>query len=103
MEEKVITLPGRDEMQKRLLAINGSSHLQQKFYPILLEYAGRQLFPQGVVTMLVLAIHDYIEGMPPMMSDLMYMSAPKFIEALVDNPEDAERAKTFLQDALSAK
>ena len=67
MNKKTVTLPDRDEMLKRLLKVSNDSHAQERFYPILLQSAGRVLVAQGVVMMLALAIHDYTEGMPPMM------------------------------------
>src|SRR3989344_5470785 len=102
MSEKIITLPNREEMLQRLLKVNDDSHAQEKFYPILLAEAGRELVAQGVVMMLALAIHDYTEGLPPVMVSLMYMHAPRFIDALVDDVETAKEAKDFLQAALSS-
>lgn len=102
MEERVITLPDQDEMLKRLLKVNDNSHLQEWFYPILLKQAGQECVSQDIVMMLALAIHDYTEGMPPAMANLMYRQVPKFIDALVSDEEIAQEAKSFLQKALSA-
>lgn len=102
MSEKVIILPNRDEMLARLLKVNDGSHLQERFYPTLLEQAGQERVAQGVVMMLVFAIHDYVEGLPPAMAGLMYKQAPDFIDALVNDPEIAKEAKDSLQEALSA-
>ena len=101
--EKVITLPNREEMLARLLKVNDNSHMQEKFYPILLEDAGQKRVALGVVTMLALAIHDYTKGMPPIMASTLYMEAPHFIDALVDDPEAAKEAKVFLQEAMEGK
>ena len=103
MNKKTVTLPDRDEMLKRLLKVSDNSHAQERFYPILLQSAGRVLVAQGVVMMLTLAIYDYTEGMPPMMTNLMYMQAPHIIEALVDDKEIADQAKAFLQETLTTK
>ena len=102
MSEKVITLPNRDEMLKRLLKVSDNSHMQERFYPILLKQAGQERVARGIVMMLALAIHDHVEGMPPVMANLMYMQAPDFIDALVSDAETAKAAKSFLQEALSA-
>ena len=99
--EKVITLPNREEMLARLIKVSDNSHLQDRFYPILLEAAGQERVPQGIVMMLAFAIHDYTEGMLPMMTNVMYMQAPGFIDALVSDPEAAKEAKNHLQKALS--
>ena len=93
MIEKVITLPNRDEMLERLLKVSDNSHLQERFYPILLKQAGQERVLQGIVMMLALAIHDYVEGMPPVMANLMYMQAPDFIDALVSDAETAKESK----------
>lgn len=103
MSGKVITLPNREDMLQRLLEVNDDSHAQERFYPILLQSAGQERVAQGIVMMLALAIHDYTEGLPPMMVNLMYMQAPQFIDVLVDDTEVAEQAKAFLQKALSTK
>ena len=102
VDKKVITLPDRDEMLQRLLKVNDDRHVQERFYPILLESAGQERTARGVVLMLTLAIHDYVEGMP-VMSDHMHMLVPRFIEALVDDKEVAEQAESFLQETLEAK
>jgi len=102
MSEKVITLPNRDEMLERLLKVDDNSHTQEGFYPILLKQAGQERVAQGIVMMLALAIHNYVEGMPPFMANLMYMLAPDFIDALVSDAETAKEAKNFLREALSA-
>src|SRR3989338_1204034 len=98
--QKVIALPNREEMLARLIKVSDNSHLQERFYPILLKAAGQERVPQGIVMMLALAIHDYTEGMPPMMANLMYMQAPGFIDALVTDPEAAQEAKGLLQEVL---
>lgn len=103
MKERLITLPNREEMLERLKKVNDVDHTRQKFFPVLLKEAGRELLPQGVVMMLAIAIHNYTEGMPSMMSSLMYMSAPMYIDALVSDPEAAEEAKAFLNEALASK
>jgi hypothetical protein len=56
------TLPNKDEMLARLIAVDDNSHLQQKFYPRLLKNAGTVKVPMGVVMMLTLAIHDLHGG-----------------------------------------
>jgi len=50
--------------------------------------------------MLVLAIHDYTQGLPPQMATSMYMQAPNFIDALVADPVVAEQVKKSLKDSL---
>lgn len=103
MSEKVITLPNRDEMLRRLIGVSDTMLQQERFYPLLLESAEGERSAQGVAAMLVLAIHDYVEDLPPIMARLMYPLAPKFVEALVDDQEVAEEAKSLLEEAFSVK
>ena len=103
MSEKTVILPDHEEMFRRLLGVSDDAYMQERFYPILLKKAGRQLVAPGVVMLLTLAIHDFVDGMPPGMANAMFAQAPDFIDALVTDAEVAEQAKTFLREALSAK
>jgi hypothetical protein len=100
-DKETIVLPDHEEMITRLIKVDDNPHLQERFYPILLKAAGQKRVPQGIVMMLALAIHDYTEGMPPMMASLMYMKAPDFIDALINDTVVAEETKKLLQSALS--
>ena len=103
MSDKVINLPNKDDMLERLKAVDAGSHVVEQFYPILLKNAGQERVAQGVVMMLVLAIHDYAKGLPPMMSTLMMMNAPRYIDALVGDADVAQEAKDALAAALAPK
>ena len=100
MSETRVVLPDRAEMIKRLIRVSDDAHLQERFYPILLKSAGRELVPAGIVMMLTLAIHDYTENLPPVIASLLYMKADDFIDALVDNFEVSQQAKGFFKEAL---
>lgn len=102
MNDKVITLPNHEEMLGRLLKISDETHLKEGLYPILLESAGQTRVAGGVVITLALAIHDYTEGLPPAMANLLYKQVPDFIDALIDDKEVAEQAKKFFQEAITA-
>jgi hypothetical protein len=93
------TLPNKDEMLARLIAVNDNSHLQQKFYPRLLKDAGTVKVPMGVVMMLTLAVHDYTAEMPPMMAGILSMRLPDFIDALIPVSKAAEEAKKLWKEA----
>jgi hypothetical protein len=99
-EVKVITLPNREEMLKRLLLVDADGYLVEKFYPLLLKDAGRQLVAKGVVMLFIQTLHDYTDGMPPMMWSVMFSRVPDYIDALVDDKEVATEAKAFLQEAM---
>ena len=40
MNDKVITLPDAESMLQRLNKVDDNSHLQERFYPLLLKNAG---------------------------------------------------------------
>jgi hypothetical protein len=92
-DEGVFTLPNKEEMLARLMKVNSNSHFAEKLYPRLTRSAGREKVPMGVVMMLTLAIHDYMEGLPPMMGALVEKQVPEFIDALIPDPKAAEEAK----------
>jgi hypothetical protein len=95
MSDKVITLPGQEEMLQRLIQVNDNAHAQERFYPILLKSAGEARVAAGVVVMLQLAIYDYTEGLPPMIGGLLQMRLDDYIDALVDDEEVRKAAKDF--------
>jgi hypothetical protein len=102
MDPKIIELAERGEMLKSLLRVNDEPRMQHRFYPILLEDAGRKFYPEGVAMVMLLAIYDYTKDMPPFMFGSFNVHAPKFIDALVSDQEAAAEAKKFLQEWLSA-
>jgi hypothetical protein len=102
MKDKVIYLPSKEEMLRRLVSVNPETHFQDHFYPLLLKHAETKIVAVGVVTMLTLAIIDYTEGMLPVFANIMYSHVPSFIEALIDDVEVKEEAKKFFMDSLEA-
>lgn len=101
MSEKVITLPQADDMFRRLVQVNDSAHLRERFYPLLLEHAGTEKVPDGVTLMVMLAIAEYTGNLPVVVQSAMLVSAPRFIDALVDDAEVAAEAKQLFADAIS--
>ena len=98
--EKIIKLPEREEMLKRLISVSDNDRMQERFYPILLKNAGEERVAMGVVMMFVLAIADYTDGMPAALSAVLMMYVPSFVDALIDDKEVAQDAKNFLEKAL---
>ena len=96
-----ITLPDHDEMLRRLVSARDNPHYQERFYPLLLQNAGQEKVSMGVVMMFTLAIHDYGQGMPPMVTNLVMRDVPDFIDALIDDKTVAQEAKDFLEQTLS--
>jgi len=83
MKNKVITLPNRKEMLRRLNEVSRKSYLQENFYPILLKSAEQELAVQEFVIMFMQAINHYTENMPSIAKRMMYKLVPEFIEALL--------------------
>ncbi|HRY22324.1 MAG TPA: hypothetical protein P5311_00975 [Candidatus Dojkabacteria bacterium] len=101
MNDKVITLPDADDMLHRLIEVDDINHLQERFYPLLLRNAGEEKVATGVVMMITLAIHDYSEGMPPMIQGLMSMNMENYLKALIDDEEVLQEAIEFFQEVKS--
>ncbi len=101
-EEGVTVLPAADKMLQSLIAVDDQPHFQERFYPILLKDAGREVGAKGIVMMLSLAIYDYTKGMPQIVAALMQCMIPRFIDALVTDPKVAEAAKAFHAEVMQA-
>jgi hypothetical protein len=93
MGEKAIVLPDGEEMLRRLVAVNGDAHYQERFYPLLLKSAGKRLRPPGVVLMFTLAVRDYAQGASPVLATQAYMEVPDFVDALSTTKEWPKRSK----------
>lgn len=104
-QDKVVTLPSAEEIMSRLskVEMGASDYMAERFYPLIAQEAGRELVAQGVVMMLTLKIHDFMSsGYPPVMTGILHMYVPQLIDALVDDKEIAEEAKSFHQEAMDA-
>ncbi|MDO8407699.1 MAG: hypothetical protein Q7S95_00470 [bacterium] len=100
MANGTFNLPERDDMLAKLVAVNGESHLRQKFYPLLLKHAGEPKVAMGVVMLLQLAIDDYTEGMSPVMVASMNMWMPQYIEALCPTETAVQEAKAMWEKVV---
>lgn len=85
-ERKFVTIGSAEELTDRLVTIDDNPHLQERFYPRLMKLAGQELYGEGIVNALVLAVADYTEGQPPIMTTLMHMRLHQFIPAFTTNP-----------------
>jgi len=83
----VTRLPDADDMLRRLISVDDNPHKREKFYPIILKNAGRELAGMGVVNMFVFAIHDYTQGMPPFMAVMLFDQIDDYVQALVDDEQ----------------
>jgi hypothetical protein len=101
MDQTTVTLPARDTMLAGLNHFAGKSHSLQQFYPTLLEHAGEQGTIEWVVSMLIFAIEGHTLDMPAINANLLYMEAPRFIDALLhENWGLANQAKAILAERL---
>lgn len=96
-ERKVVVLPDREEIMKRLRAVYDDDYMAERFYSSIAEEAGHELVAEGVVMMLTLKVYDFAEGYPAPMGAVLSLYAPQFIDALVDDKEVAKAAKDFLK------
>jgi len=96
---KVIMLPRRDEMLRRLISAFDESHAIRNFYPLLLEHAGQEITGTGIVLMLTLAAADYTRTMPSVVTQALYTRMSAFVNALVDDDEVRNEALQGLRAA----
>jgi hypothetical protein len=100
-QEPFIVLPEAEEIMRRLKTVNDDAYMASTFYPLIAQAAGHELIAEGVVMMLTFKIHDYVSaGYPPLIGNLLHAVVPRYIDALVDNKEIAEKAKRFHQEAI---
>ena len=99
-EQKGVNLPSSDEIMRRLTAVYADPHTVERFYPLIAKEGGREIVATGVCVRFTLSIHDYVQGMPPMIANLMFFWVPKWIDALIDDKEVAKEAKKQWQKAM---
>jgi len=105
VKDKTITLPGAQEIMDRLrkLDMGANDYMAEKFYPLIAAEAEHELLAQGVVMMLAIKIHEFVDsGYPAFMETILHMYVPQIIDVLVDDQEVAEEAKRFHQAAIDA-
>jgi hypothetical protein len=95
-----VILPNKEDMLKRLIEVDDNGHYQEKFYPLLLQKAGIELYPSGVLLMITLAMYDYCKGLPAMTANLVMMTTPKFLEALITDEEALKEAVKLYEKTM---
>lgn len=100
--ERIITLPGREDMLTRLIAVSDEPHFKERLYPLILQHAGQERAGSGIALMLALAIEDYCKGLPGIMRTLLYVRIDKFIDAVAGegNQDVASEAKAMIKKTL---
>lgn len=87
-----------EEIIQRLSKVTGESSVVKKLYPQIAVHAGRELLPQGIVLMFVLAVNDYSEQYPPFVGGMIQRFIPMWIDALVDQKSAAKYTKDWLKN-----
>jgi hypothetical protein len=98
----IITLPDRDEMANRLVAVDGSGDLVRHFYPRLLSKTGKSSGPAGFVVLMNEALGNYATGSPkegrPGRVVSLITRVGEFTRALIDD----EDARTEIFDVFES-
>ena len=97
-ELKTTVIPDRETLLSRLRKVEDNAHAIQKFYPELQRKSGSELNGMGIVLTLNLAIHDYCDGMPPVLQVLILMRMHDYIDAMTDDEEIREDAHRFWEE-----
>jgi hypothetical protein len=94
-EDLRIVLPEPEEMYRRLLTLEEDLHVKRNYFPILLQEAGRSLSPSGLVNVFSLTMYKYCENLSYAVYYSLFLLVPIYIDALVDDAEFVEAAKSF--------
>ena len=92
-----ITLPGREEMLQKLIAVDSNVIVQEKFYPYLLQGAGKEMGPKGCVVMFRIALSEFEKKFSSQERAVLQAETPFFIDALVGDKEFADWVKQHLE------
>ena len=78
-----------------------ADYMLEYFFPRMIQVAGQELLPEGLVIATSLAVEDvFSDGYPPIVKQLTYMSIPNFFKNL-DIGNDGEKAIAFFNEAVS--
>jgi len=101
-EKNLVVLPEREQMLEALLAVCDEEYVVRDFYPLLLAHAGEEKYPQGVLLMVQLAKHDFVQTLPEPFNKVlpMLIETEELVAALIgDNEEALEVAQATYQEA----
>lgn len=108
MSKKKAKLPERQQMLQQLIAMNSSQYLQEKFYPLVLEYAGQEKTANDIASMLITAICKFAvddagsnPGIIPSAraARIIREQGPNLVDALVDDSGVADMSKRILSES----
>ena len=98
-EQRTIIAPGREELLRRLTAIDGNEHLAERFYPLLLSYAGQEMESTGIVVAVTLSLAEYTEGLPPVLWVHLKPRVHEFASVFTDDPDMLAEVRSVLAAA----
>lgn len=108
MSKKKAKLPERQQMLQQLIAMNSSQYLREKFYPLVLEYAGQEKTANDIASMLITAICKFAvddagsnPGIIPSAraARIIREQGPNLVDALVDDSGVADMSKRIISDS----
>lgn len=104
MTDKKVKMPEHEQMMQMLIGINDDPHPVQRLYPsICRTLAGQEKAGAGVVVGLTLAVHDYCQNMPSVVSSVFYNNIPLYVGAIVPDEEVRRDAIAFYEHANGFK
>ncbi len=86
-EMATMTLPDAAAMLSALRSVEDDRGMTDDLYARIIQNAGSEKVGPGVVMMLLIAIHGYMQGYPPQMFALVCGFVPKWVEALTEGHE----------------
>lgn len=97
MSLRTTRLPEGYGMFDRLVKVNNNQHLQDRFYPLLLEIAGLDITADRLALHIVLSIDKYYTERGNW-GPRIHLSkiAPEFVDAIVDEMDFAREVKALL-------
>jgi hypothetical protein len=96
-ELKAVVLPTSQAIMQRLTALF-DDELARRIYAKVAKRGGQEIYGSGLVLAFTLALEDECKGYPPVMRNLVWLWIPKWVEALIDDPEALAQAKAFWEE-----
>jgi hypothetical protein len=94
---KMIKLPARSVMLRRLKKVSNEQHVVNGLYPYILRHAGKDATAKGVVIIVKLAIRDYTQGFDRSLKAIIMELSEDIVKALVDDQEVRKEALRALR------
>jgi hypothetical protein len=96
--DRKIKVVDREVLSQRLIVLNDDKDFQTQIYPCLLQVASHELPPIAIAGVITLAIERQTFGDRSNPSNqLVRMFVPHFVDAMIENPADAEQVKEILR------